>query len=383
MNNWQRIKLSNKDYFILTMGQSPSSESYNLIGEGLPFFQGRKDFGAINPIPTTWCNNPIRVAEENDVLISVRAPVGSINIANMKCCIGRGLSSIRAVRERVSFEYLYYFILIQESYFNSISRGTTFSSIGKDDLENLEIPLPPLDEQKRIVEKIKKAFEKIEEVDMDISKSLNSINNIHRARQYIIFETEIDSGTAIVKLSDVVVFDKKTITPISNEKYYYLSLGDIQSNTGKVLNKNYVDGGSIKSTKLKFSKHNILYSKLRPYLNKVVLPDEDGICVTDLVPLKPNTDLIGKNYLWHYLRSYYVLDYVNSKMTGIKMPRLRTEDFNNLPVILPSKERQNEIVQLFSNNELEIELTKSVDNISKTISKLKQSILKKAFSGEL
>src|SRR3989344_5350268 len=78
------------------MGQSPPSSSYNENGEGLPFFQGKAEFGDIHPTPIKYCNAPNRIAEKGDILISVRAPVGDINLAREKSAIGRGLSIIRA-----------------------------------------------------------------------------------------------------------------------------------------------------------------------------------------------------------------------------------------------------------------------------------------------
>lgn len=91
-----------KDIAKITMGQSPDSSSYNEIGDGLPFFQGNADFGEVYPKERVWCNEPKKVAEPEDILISVRAPIGALNYAKNKCCIGRGLAaiSIEDVAER-------------------------------------------------------------------------------------------------------------------------------------------------------------------------------------------------------------------------------------------------------------------------------------------
>src|SRR3972149_146891 len=79
----------------LIMGQSPPSSSYNESGEGLPFFQGKTDFGFRHPEVRLFCNAPLKIARPNDILMSVRAPVGPTNVANRECCIGRGLAAIR------------------------------------------------------------------------------------------------------------------------------------------------------------------------------------------------------------------------------------------------------------------------------------------------
>ena len=74
----------------INMGQSPDSSTYNEDGNGLPFFQGNADFGEIYPAVRMWCSEPTKIAREKDILISVRAPIGALNIANCECCIGRG-----------------------------------------------------------------------------------------------------------------------------------------------------------------------------------------------------------------------------------------------------------------------------------------------------
>jgi type I restriction enzyme S subunit len=87
-----------EDIAHLEMGQSPSSEFYNQGREGLPFYQGKADFGKINPTPRHWCTAPTKLAQDGDILISVRAPVGPTNIATEACCIGRGLAALRPFR---------------------------------------------------------------------------------------------------------------------------------------------------------------------------------------------------------------------------------------------------------------------------------------------
>src|SRR5205814_7446420 len=92
---WVLTSLGDKTHFEIIMGQSPPGSTYNEHGDGLPFFQGKADFGEISPIPRIYCSAPSRIAKENDILISVRAPVGPTNLASQTCAIGRGLAAIR------------------------------------------------------------------------------------------------------------------------------------------------------------------------------------------------------------------------------------------------------------------------------------------------
>ncbi|MEO1927808.1 MAG: restriction endonuclease subunit S [Nautiliaceae bacterium] len=153
----------------INMGQSPKSEFYNEKGKGLPFYQGKKDFGEIYlKNPTTWVTNPIKISTKNDILISVRAPVGAVNINPFeKICIGRELAAITP--KNINYKLLFYILK-----FSNIKgkQGVTFDSINKNQLKNLKIPLPPLEIQKEIISKI----EKLEEVIENNKKELEKLN---------------------------------------------------------------------------------------------------------------------------------------------------------------------------------------------------------------
>ena len=126
----------------ITMGQSPKGSSYNETGEGIMFFQGSTDFGWRFPVARQYTTEPSRIAEEDDILLSVRAPVGTLNIADTRCCIGRGLAAINSKVRANS----YIFNVMQDfkklfDMMNSV--GTTFGSITKDDLYSLQLVYPP------------------------------------------------------------------------------------------------------------------------------------------------------------------------------------------------------------------------------------------------
>lgn len=131
-----------KDCFELTMGQSPPSETYNETRDGLPFFQGRTDFGFRYPTNRKYCTNPSRTAEKDDTLVSVRAPVGDINVAWEKCCIGRGIASICHKSGKHSFT-CYSIWGIQQKLREYEHTGTVFGSINKKQFEALEVLQPP------------------------------------------------------------------------------------------------------------------------------------------------------------------------------------------------------------------------------------------------
>lgn len=129
------------DEFNLIMGQSPPGTSYNDIGEGMVFYQGRTDFGFRFPTNRLYTTEPKRIAKPLDTLVSVRAPVGDINMANEMCCVGRGLSSVRHKSDAYSFTY--YMMKNLEPVFNGFEgEGTVFGSINKSNFESIEIIVP-------------------------------------------------------------------------------------------------------------------------------------------------------------------------------------------------------------------------------------------------
>lgn len=146
-NEWNVKALS--DITQIIMGQSPDSSSYNEDGDGIPFFQGKTEFGTINPVVKKWCSKPTKIAEPFDILISVRAPVGDVNINSVQSCIGRGLGAIRQTNNSY-FKYIYYVLQICQNELKKSSQGSTFEAINSSDLKGLKIPVPEIEEQNKI-----------------------------------------------------------------------------------------------------------------------------------------------------------------------------------------------------------------------------------------
>jgi type I restriction enzyme, S subunit len=128
--------------FTLTMGQSPPGDTYNEDGNGIPFYQGRTDFGFRFPTRRIYCTAPTRYAKPGDTLVSVRAPVGDINMADEECCIGRGVAAVRHKSGAVSFTY-HAMEDLSPDFALFEGEGTVFGSINKQSFENLRFVMPP------------------------------------------------------------------------------------------------------------------------------------------------------------------------------------------------------------------------------------------------
>ena len=129
---WKRVKLG--EVAEIVMGQSPPSSTYNDNGEGLPFYQGVVDFGYRFVSPRIFCTEPKKIVDEDFVLLSVRAPVGEVNLTKEKCAIGRGNAGLKAKYGQKYF--LYYLLKYNMKKLKNFSEGTVFSSVNKSTIKN-------------------------------------------------------------------------------------------------------------------------------------------------------------------------------------------------------------------------------------------------------
>jgi type I restriction enzyme S subunit len=158
---WASARLA--ELSVILMGQSPPGSTYNEKEEGLPFFQGKADFAERSPKLRVWCSSPSRVAEAGDVLISVRAPVGPTNVADRTCAIGRGLAAIRPLGG-IPTEWILYSLQYSRTELEEKATGSTFTAINRGVLENLELFIPPLLEQRRIVARVEALLDQVTRV---------------------------------------------------------------------------------------------------------------------------------------------------------------------------------------------------------------------------
>lgn len=181
-----------EDEFEFTMGQSPSGESFNEIGNGMIFYQGRTDFGFRFPVPRVYTTEPVRLAKKFDTLVSVRAPVGDMNMAIENCCLGRGVAAFRYKQDNSFSAYTYYklrSLMDQVKQFED--SGTVFGSIGKDDFKKLENVLPT-------TYLVRKFQEEVGPIDFKIYENTQQIRTLTQLRDTLL--PKLMSGEVRVKV---------------------------------------------------------------------------------------------------------------------------------------------------------------------------------------
>ena len=193
-----------KDVCDINMGQSPTSDSYNDDGDGVPFFQGNADFGDRYPVTRKWCNAPTKMAQPGDILISVRAPIGAINYAKEECCIGRGLAAVTPDRDKVSPDFVFWFLKGKKEELNSKGTGSTFKAISRKVLEEILVPNVDLKEQSKYAE----ILEKIYFVQKSQKQELKYLDDLIKARFVEMFGT-LDSPSC--------EFQKATLKELCNK----------------------------------------------------------------------------------------------------------------------------------------------------------------------
>ena len=169
-----------KEISEIILGQSPPSSTYNTDGEGLPFYQGKLEFGKLYPTPRKWCTAPKKFAKKGDVFISIRAPVGPTNLCYEKSAVGRGLAAIRGLNGIQPF-FILHLLRRFESEIASRGTGTTFNAITGNQLKTFQIPLPPLAEQEQIVSELEQCFSAADEVEATITSELSRAESLRQS----------------------------------------------------------------------------------------------------------------------------------------------------------------------------------------------------------
>ena len=168
-------KVSINNLVDTTWGSSPDSKTYNDTGDGVPFYQGKTEFGDlyINE-PTTYCTAPVRMAKKHAILMSVRAPVGSVNIATQECCIGRGLASITPKEGKSTTMFVFYALRYMEEEIERLGTGSTFKAINKDSYAKIQMPNVNIEQQQEFV----KIAEQADKSKFELRKSIEAIDAV-------------------------------------------------------------------------------------------------------------------------------------------------------------------------------------------------------------
>ena len=384
--DWKTVEL--KSIANVTMGQSPKSKFYNDNSEGMPFLQGNKTFGDKYPSFELYTTSIKKVAEKNSVLMSVRAPVGDLNIAQEDICIGRGVCGLKM--KKGDNEFLYYLLKANISHLINKESGTVFGSINKNDIETFEVTLPEdYEDQIKILTILKNIDKKIE-VCKNLNKHLEILLHSIFNYWFISFEKfsnstftesklgEIPKDWRIGILKDLLSLKKNPIKPSETNGLPYLPIDIIPMNSLGI--SELKSDEEANSSLISFDKNDILIGAMRVYFHRVVISPCSGITRSTCFVLKPK-----KEYYLSYLLLLCNLDqtiqYAQNTSKGTTMPYAVWDNgLGDMDIIIPPEDILNE----FHNLVFPI-IEKIRDNYNEInkLQKLRDTLLPKLMSGEI
>ena len=404
---WKTVEL--KSIADVTMGQSPKSEFYNDNFEGMPFLQGNKTFGDKYPSFELYTTSIKKVAEKSSVLMSVRAPVGDLNIAKEDICIGRGVCGIRM--KKGDNEFLYYLLKANISHLINKESGTVFGSINKNDIETFEVTLPEdFEDQMKILTILKNIDKKIE-VCKDLNKNLTNIVLLLFKNWFVDFnflnennkpykndngelkdsilglipkDWNVDSLGKYVEIDRGFSYKGKYL---SEEGIPLINLGNILPNSEFRLEKLKFYSGEF-DKKYKVNVGDILVANTDLTQNRLVLGspiivpsliDEKDIIYSHHINRLSNFKL-PKFYIFYNLLSERYNHMVSGYATGTTVLAISKESITNYKILIPPEEL------IFKFDELAKNIEKIKDNNlieMEKLTKLRNILLPKLMSGEI
>lgn len=380
-----------KECCTIIAGQSPESKYYNSNGDGLPFFQGKADFGELYPSIRVYCSQPTKIAEKDDILLSVRAPVGPTNLAPCKVCIGRGLTAIRP-SEVLLTRYVLLFFRYFEAQLASKGTGTTFKAITQDVVKNLEIPIPPLPEQERIVARIEELFSQLDAGVETLKKTKAQLAVYRQAVLKEAFESVIpESDTCNV---EDVCKDIKVGIVIKPAQYYTSAdVGVRAFRSANVREFAVNDSDWVYLTKagheanLRSEIHTgdvLVVRSGYPGTACVVPPTYNGCNAIDILIAVPYAEKILPEYLCAYTNSPLGKRIIQEKKRGVAQAHFNVSGYSKTPIIVPCLETQKRVVaEIDSRLSVCDSIEQTVDAALQQAEAMRQGILKQAFGGAL
>ncbi|MDC0058351.1 N-6 DNA methylase [Acidimicrobiaceae bacterium] len=355
-----------KDICEITMGQSPKSEFYNENGEGLEFHQGKANFGNIHLKPSgVWTSQYNKVAEENSILMSVRAPVGPVNITDREIALGRGLCGIKSNADCDQM-YLFYLLKSSKDKLTKSSHGSTFDSINRTQLLDFEIPLPPLEKQQEIVDEIEQYQKVIDGAKQVVENHTISIDTDFEENLVLLGDIcDVRDGTH--DSPKYIESDEYPLVTSKNLKNGFVDLNDVNY----ISKKDYDD---INKRSL-VEESDILMPMIGSIGNPVIVESKPKFAIKNVALIKVSNSKILPHFVLLLLSSNIFKKYLLNNSQGstqkfISLKLLRSFEFD-----LPSIEIQEKLVQeyLLEKNTIKnnIDLIENYENkINSIINKL-------------
>lgn len=376
-----------QDCATIIAGQSPESKYYNSTGEGIPFFQGKADFGELYPKVRVYCSSPTKIAQYNDILLSVRAPVGPTNLSPGTVCIGRGLAAIRP-DDSLDLKYLLYYFRYFETQLSAKGTGTTFKAINQKLIKNLEIPIPPLNEQSRIVAHIEELFSELDKA-VDTLKTTKEQLDVYRQAVLKDAFSGFEKKDSIRNLTMVVTSGSRGWA-----KYYsdsgalFVRIGNL-THSGIDIDfrdiQHITPPDNAEGIRTRLQPNDVLVSITADLgsIGFVSEKVEEAYINQHIALVRFQNPVQGRFMAWYLRSEYGQKDLLKNKRGGGKLG-LGLDDIRDTPVPIVDDITATEIVDKVE-EQLSVcdSIEKTVDTALAQTDAMRQSILKQAFEGKI
>lgn len=395
-NAWDWKELGSESVCEVIMGQSPPGESYNQSGEGMPFFQGKADFGEEFPKARYWCTDPRKISRIGDILLSVRAPVGPVNLTPYTCVIGRGLAALRPSKN-IDTRYLFYGLKTLEKVVASKGTGSTFGSISKDKLSEILFPIPfhnnaqkSLIFQRQIVARIEALLSEVREMREINQRIIEDTNSLLLSTLGQLFPNPdrlLPEGWRL-----------KTIEEISkNPQYGFTTSAKSEPIGPKFLRITDIQNGMVDWNTVPFCECNqrevdryrlfdgdIVFARTGATTGKTFLisTPPEAVFASYLIRLQIERDASPDFVYWFFQSPYYWRQIIPR---GGAQPNMNAQLLKKVKIPVPENPKIQEkiIAQAYSIQNEILQMQKDQNATGKMILDLEQAILAQAFRGEL
>jgi type I restriction enzyme S subunit len=369
-DGWRLVKLG--DVCEIIAGQSPPGSTYHTSPDGLPFFQGKADFGKTNPVARVWCVEPIKIAQPGDILISVRAPVGPTNVADVKCCIGLGLAAIRCGVE-VDRDFILNAMRHFESSLAKKGSGSTFEAVNRDALESFVIPLPPLPEQRRIAGVLRTQMKAVEKARAASQARVEAVKALPAA----FIRESLQKGQKSRHTLGNCLLEVKNGIGENWSKFPVLGatregLAPAKETVGKTPGR-YKLADPV----------TVFYNPMRILLGSIAMVDvgdEPGITSPDYVVVKGREDVLDTRWFYYWFRSSEGAHLIDSLSRGAVRERILFNRLSSGEIEIPDYKAQ---LQVSSRMKHVGAIIETISQELNAIDALPAVLLRRAFNGKI
>ncbi len=365
---------------------APQKEEYFLNGR-FPFFR-TSDVGSVH-ISKSLSNSRDFLNEDGvkGMTLYKKGTIlfpksGASTFLNHRVMMGCGgyvsshLATIKADNKSIDDIYLFYFLTTIDA--KDIAPNSDYPSLKISDISNIEIPLPTLNIQKEIVAKLDKKMKQIKEAKKLREEALADTEKILSQTLREIFKEGRKKGWEKKVLEEVAPIKRK-----NNQKLLpYVGMENIESNSGVFVGS--LEPRRVASNTFYFDKTCVLYGRLRPYLNKVLVPEFEGHCSTEMFPLVPNPKILSRKFLWYSITQKSFIDQAMKTNKGARMPRANMKEVMKFQILIPPLPEQQKIIKRLDALSAKIRQAVLLQKSQlEDLKKLEKAYLREAFNGEL